>query len=157
MEFLLIMGGCALVFGVLYIVLTILSRRRRDSIWNWPTVEGQVAESALSPREPRDGEKRPRTYTPVVTYIYTVEGQPYTSQRRTTAPYPQRTFTELTKAAAVLAAYPAGGAVTVHYNPRAPQFAVLELARPAGYHAELWFGVFNLALGAVTILLYMLL
>ena len=116
-----------------------------------------MAETLLSPREPRDSEQHPRTYTPVVTYTYTVEGQSYTSKRRTTAPYPQRTFTDRTQAEAVLATYPAGGVVTVHYNPRAPQFAVLELTRPAGYHAELWFGIFNLGLGVVTLLLYVLL
>lgn len=154
MEFLLIFGGCAVFLGVVYLVLTILSRRNRDSMWDWPAAEGEILATSLYRHERRTLEKHAITFTPVVAYRYTVGEQTYRSQRRDFEPYDTHTFTESALAEAVLAQYPVGGAVKVRYNPRAPQQGVLELRRPAGYHAELLFGLFNLGLGVATILLY---
>ncbi len=157
MEFLLILGGCALVVGVAYIVMTVLSRRKRESLWDWPAVQGEVVDTALYRHERRTLDKHEITYTPVVAYRYTVEEQAYRSQQRDFAPYSAHTFTDHVAATAVLTQYPLGSAVTVRYNPRAPQQAVLKIKRPVGYHTELIFGISNLAAGVVSILLFFLL
>ncbi len=86
----------------------------------WPTVQGQVISTGMAESSDDNGV----AYAPIVRYTYEVDGVEYQSSRIAFGP------TEYTssrrKVAQVLARYPEGSAVTVHYNPNDPHEAVLE-------------------------------
>ncbi|OPX41020.1 MAG: hypothetical protein DRG82_01810 [Deltaproteobacteria bacterium] len=101
---------------------------------NWPSTQGTIISSRVSKQTRRDSKTRRNviTYYPRVQFKYTVNGRPYTSNRIEfggTSGGMERV------AKRVVNRYPSGKKVNVYYNPKDPQYAILE----AGFT---WSGLF---------------
>lgn len=153
MPFLIVFGGCLIVFGTVYVISTIVIKRSFQGTANWPKAAGEVLRAFVYRHERRTLKETSITYTPVVEYTYTVEGLPYTSQKRDFAPYDCATFTEEKKAAEIVAELPPGKPVTVRYNPDVPEQSALKVEKPRMHNTVLLFGVANALMGVLMIVL----
>jgi hypothetical protein len=153
MPFLIVFGACLIVFGATYVVSTIVTKRSFQGTANWPKAAGEVVRAFVYRHERRTPKETSITYTPVVEYTYTVEGLPYTSQKRDFAPYYCESFAEEKKAAEIVAELPAGTSVTVRYNPDVPAQAALKVVKPQMHNTVILFGVANAVVGVLMIVL----
>ena len=94
MPFLIVFGACLIVFGVVYVISTIVTKRSFQGAANWPKAAGKVVRAFVYRQERRTLKETSITFTPVVEYAYTVGEQRYTSEKRDFAPYDCATFTE---------------------------------------------------------------
>ena len=154
MEFLIIFGACVIVLGLVYIVTTILTQRSFQGAGNWPKTTGEVLRAFVYRHERRTTGGFV-TYTPVVEYAYTVDGERYTSLRRDFAP--TSAFEDEREAQKVVADAPVGHEVKVRYNPHFPQQAVLKAPKPVGDRTVLIYGAVGVVMGALMIVLAVLL
>jgi Protein of unknown function (DUF3592) len=124
----------AVVQGVLFFtaagILTTLSfasdMRRAAAAARWPTMTGTILSSIAESHRSLVPGGRGQTVTqwsPVVEYSYRVQGRDYHGSRLAFGAdvAGPRDFAE-----AIVARYPAGREVTVHFDPANPSFAVLE-------------------------------
>ena len=149
MQFLIIFGACTIVFGAVYVISTILTKRSFQGVGNWPKTVGEVQRAFVYRHERRTPQVTSVTYTPVVEYIYTVGAQRYTAQRRDWAPYDCASYDKEQEANAVVAALPKGSRVAVRYNENVPQQSVLKAQTAA--HNTVFFGMANIIMGALMI------
>lgn len=93
----------------------------------WPAVEGRVTDSAVKPMEHSRrawiGWETYYTYLPSVAYEYEAAGQHY---KNDLTAFGLTSFDTSEEAEAVLARYPKGAPVRVHYDPDDPQASVLQ-------------------------------
>ncbi len=89
---------------------------------SWPTCPGYVVYSEVKESVRRDIGDAP-SYSANVTYKYEVDGKEYTSDTVFFGQY-NSGFTGIVKK--IVERYPVRKRVTVHYDPRNPQTAVLE-------------------------------
>jgi hypothetical protein len=85
---------------------------------NWPQAQGQVLASDVTSRVQEGGKNRRRTrvYDAHISYRYLVAGRSYDSNRVwLTEP---AVYSTPDAADSFIAAYPPGGTVSVHYNPK---------------------------------------
>jgi hypothetical protein len=134
--------------GLLVALFLVSSLRRSLESARWPTVAGRILSSVAEEHRSFGAGGRGQTVTvwsPVVEYSYRIEGRDYHGSRIAFGAdvAGSRDFAE-----AIAARYPAGSAVTVHYDPGNPAFAVLEphvafawwtLFLAAGFLAAAWF------------------
>lgn len=153
MPFLIVFGACLIVFGAVYVISTIVTRRSFQGTANWPKAAGEIVRAFVYRHERRTPKETSITFTPVVEYAYTVGEQRYTSGKRDFAPYDCATFTDERKAREIIAAFPAGKAVTVRYNPVVPAQAALKVEKPKMHNTVLLFGVANAVMGVLMIVL----
>ncbi len=85
---------------------------------DWPTTPGTVLSSTLE----IDSDAESTTYTPRLSYSYTVDGAPHHASRITFA---QRSMLGESWARKIVRDHPAGAEVTVHYDPSRPWKAAL--------------------------------
>jgi hypothetical protein len=111
-------GGLCLYGGIRDIVMTKLSQ-------NWPGVEGRIISSTIVEEvhwSGKDNRTRSVIYIPEVKYTYTISSQVFTSHRigfgGSDGPK--------SDAQKIIARYPVGKNVIVHYSPKDPQKSVLE-------------------------------
>jgi|AMWB02.1.fsa_nt_gi hypothetical protein len=145
----LILGILCIVAGALIILFGLLQARKASTAKaRWAEAHGQILESHLQSQRSRSSSGiSSTTYSPEVTYEYEVDGQTYTGNR---LGFGSGSFSEK-KAKAKIAPYPAGAAVTVHYDPAEPSNAVLEtVATNKG--GALVLGGALIALGVITML-----
>jgi hypothetical protein len=91
---------------------------------NWPGTQGTIVSSHISKQTRRDSKRRTViTYYPSVQYKYAVKGRSYISNR---IEFGGASGGMKSTAEKVVKRYPSGKNVTVHYNPRDPQYAILE-------------------------------
>ena len=132
--------------GGLFIFLAINQKlKAQKAEKTWPTVPGVVLDSEIKiHRRTSSRGGSSRTYQPYVTYEYRVKDQAYVSD--------QLGFGNATygsgKAHDILALYPQGAPVTVHYDPTDPSKAVLE-TKAVGFWIYLILGIIILAAGIV--------
>jgi len=157
MPFLLVLGIGFILIGLTYITLIVVGRQKQQPLGHWPTTRGTVERSYVQEREPRPFQKQPETYTPVVIFSYSVDGETYVAKARSFAGAGAQTTRDLIAAEAVVKEYPPDSTVTVHYNPNTPSQAVLEVAKPTGYNTSLIVNVGNVIAGGLIILVYALL
>ena len=153
MPFLIVFGACLIVFGAVYVISTIVTKRSFQGPANWPKAAGEVVRAFVYRHERRTPQETSITYTPVVEYAYSVGEQRYTSEKRDFAPYYLASYPDERRAAAVVAAFPAGKAVTVRYNPAVPAQAALKVAKPQMHNTVLLFGIANAVMGVLMIVL----
>jgi hypothetical protein len=153
MPFLIVFGACLIVFGAVYVISTIMTKRSFQGTANWPKAAGEVLRAFVYRHERRTPKETSVTYTPVVEYAYTVAEQRYTSEKRDFSPYDCATFTEEKKAAEIVAELPPGKSVTVRYNPAVPEQAALKVEKPKMHNTVLLFGVANVVMGVLMIVL----
>ena len=83
------------------------------------------------------------SYSPEITYKYTVDGKDYTGRKFRTLGYSSERKIEIEK---LISKYPAGSKIKVFYNPSAPGEAAVEKA-PAPSKVILIFGTIIICLG----------
>ncbi len=108
---------------------------------DWPTVEGEILRSSVHMTETpvkKNGRevpnKKSRSYSPAIEYLYTVKGQELTSTRVT---IDDESLGTEASARAIVDKYPAHSKVKVSYQPDQPATSVLEPGSWAG--AYRWF------------------
>jgi len=153
MPFLIVFGACLIVFGAVYVISTIVTKRSFQGTANWPKAAGEVVRAFVYRHERRLPQETIVTYTPVTEYVYTVDGQPYTSQKRDFTPYYCDSFAEEKKAVEIVVELPPGKSVDVRYNPYVPAQAALKVAKPSAHNTVLLFGVVNAVVGVLMIVL----
>lgn len=151
MEFLIVFGGCVVVLGIAYIVITILSKRNAQGAGYWPKIEGKVLRAFIYKHERKTPSETSVTFTPVVEYAYTVDEVAHTSQRRDFSP--ASSFEDKGEAQKVVDAFAVGSEVEVRYNPNFPQQAALSVPKPMGHNGNLLYGIVNIVMGALMIVL----
>ncbi len=107
----------AAVFGfILY-----AASQKNKAAAAWPTVPGKIVSSEVQTlRSSENG----LSYEANIVYTYTVDGQALTGNKVNFSAFRSTNKAEPQKK---VDAYPAGAEVTVHYNPKKPQEAVLEV------------------------------
>ncbi|MBN2001712.1 MAG: DUF3592 domain-containing protein [Anaerolineae bacterium] len=153
MPFLIVFGAFLIVFGAAYVIFTIVTKRSYQGTANWPKAAGEVLRAFVYRHERRTPKEISITYTPVVEYAYSVGDQRYTSEKRDFAPYYCDSFAEEGKAAEIVAELPPGKSVTVRYNPVVPAQAALKVEKPKMHNTVLLFGVANVVVGVLMIVL----
>ncbi len=106
-------------------------RSRRD----WPTAAGEIIESKIT------GEK---AIVPSVTYTYAVGDNAYTATSDLGTPGFGNAAKRLNAAQTLIADYPVGKGVRVHYNPADPRESYLTTAVP--WNAYMRYGLWICAL-----------
>ncbi len=125
----LVVGAAFVVFGIVTFGWGGEELDEAEASVHWPSVEGIVTSSEVSAsRYTAPGQARldETTYRPEVTYTYQVEGKDYTGHRVS-----YRAQGDLASARELVARYPAGKQVQVHYDPKAPGTATLEVGSEA--------------------------
>jgi hypothetical protein len=122
-----LVGGIALLVGGMILRKQVLEAQK------WPGTSGIVLESTIQSDSSQNGEI---TFGPKVVYEYQVAGKKFTSD--------QLALVEIdtaneNAARAKAEKYPAGSPVTVHYDPRKPNMAFIEIDDPT--HGALPWGM----------------
>jgi hypothetical protein len=140
-----IVYGVFVVFGLILVIISITSKRRAKAAQAWPTIPGAVLASRVDIHTTTDSEGHTSTtYRPMVDYQYSIMGQEYRASR---IAFGANTFNRK-KSDSIIAKYPAGQQVMVHYNPDKPEDAVLE-AEVQGGTASLIIGIVLMGVGVV--------
>jgi hypothetical protein len=119
-EAMMILGTMCFPFAAFY-----AARRHRDAVQArasaaWPTVPGKIERTGT---RRTSGAYRTVFYELTLAYRYEVDGVPYTGDMAQFGP-PRVTNRDFIEGLAEK--YPVGKDVTVHYDPEAPEIAVLE-------------------------------
>ena len=153
MEFLIVLGAGAILFGLACVVSIIRLKHNGQGMANWPRVGGTITESFVYTHARQTLEQAAVTYTPVVAYTYVVDGKTYRANKRDGAPYYGNSTPRRAEADARIAALPAGKAVRVRYNPHVPEQSVLHVSRPIAHNAVLLFGIMDMLIGVGCVVL----
>jgi hypothetical protein len=153
MQFLIVLGSGAFVLGLAFVIWISATKRRGQGAPNWPGVAGEVVSANVVSVERETPRGIERTYTPVLTYTYSVAGQAYEARRQNLLPDSDATYDDFARARQAIARYPAGAAVKVYHNPTNPQQAVLERPKAVAHNTVLLYGVTCMIAGAVILAL----
>ncbi len=151
-------GALCLLIGLGSLGFGWVSYQADQAAKQWPVVEGQITEASVRESTSRDsGGYEKHHFTPEVVYEFQVEGESYTSNRLT--PSFQTSYSDATEAQAVLATYPKGLRVEVHYDPQDPNQAALDVegGSPAAWLAGILgacFALGGLFFGGLGLFLY---
>jgi len=110
----------ALSFGVFVMMLHQYLQERKSS--RWPHVEGKVIESTVVDNF-ENSESEKAEFRPQVKYQYRVDGTDYTAEQFS---YNRVVITRNEATSLVEQRYQPGHKVTVFYNPKHPEQAVLQ-------------------------------
>ena len=114
--------------GVMVLALLWASRRQLAEASGWPQTAGRIVSSTVEHYRQRVGGARTGSlvtfYEAVVEYDYSVNGRAYHSTRLS---FGGKTAGSQQRAEAAAARYPEGSQVMVHYDPKNPSNAVLEV------------------------------
>lgn len=111
---------------------------------SWPTAKGQVVFIDL---DISNGRKGGKTYTPTVKYEYVVNGVSHTGDRIASG---ERSLSSSSDTAALFRRYQVGRPVTVHYDPKHPASAMLEVGTKGGDWIMLALGLLFSGIGGFT-------
>lgn len=137
--------GIFMALGLILIIVSITSKKKAKAAQGWPTVPGVILSSRVEAHMERDTDGyNTTTYKPVVTYQYKVMGQEYTSSR---IGFGSEAFSRK-KCEEMIAGYPVGQPVNVHYDPDKPENATIE-TKAQGGTASLVVGILFLGAGLV--------
>lgn len=147
--FTLILPVAFILLGIALIAAFFVNRRERKAAAAWPTTRGRITMSQVIEKVERetddDGDEREDTiYQPEIRFEYRVDGGAYSSN--TWKPGGAVGTGSPKFAESIVARYPVGQSVAVHYDPKHPDHAVLEPDNRAGATAPLVAGLaFGLA------------
>ena len=132
--FLLALAGAALLIALALGVLVWRVRRLKRAVEvakRWPTASGRVVGTQIEVRS----FSRGISYGAIIAYEYDIAGVRYRSHRYSlSGPH---YFSFAGRAKRLLARFPAGTPVTVHYDPAKPGEGVIALIAPAVF--TMWF------------------
>jgi len=137
------------VIGVILIVYSLLTERRSRAVESWATTPGIVIDASINSDEKiRERRQSVKFYSPGVQYTYKVGRREFVSDKiwihTREQPDPE-------EARRVVASYPTGKAVLVHYNPKDPADSVLEVGTGSATSEFLGCGI---ALAVVSALMF---
>jgi len=125
--------GFALLFGLVVFAFTRVAAQAK----RWPTAAGRIETSFVTPYQLRNrstGESTPRLetrYRPNIVYGYDVAGVHYRGDK---VSYFGRGANSADIAQEVVARYPVGTQLTVHYNPQNPSESAIDPRIPLGLY-----------------------
>jgi hypothetical protein len=129
-TFVIIIAALVLIcaaFGAYLIYAGLRSRKLAKASETWPTASGTVVSSDVKSHTVRTKQARTTTYTPVVTYSYSVGEFAY---QGSVIRFGDLSSGSPTVAQELAAKYPQGAAVSVRYDPAEPGRATLETVMP---------------------------
>ena len=110
--------------GLVAVLVVGFSILRGQKSRSWPSVAGSILSSSISVHESTDEDGSTTTnYGVDLLYRYSVSGQEFQGTRRT---FIDVHTSSRSRAEKILAKYPQGSSVTVHYDPQKPSTCVLE-------------------------------
>jgi hypothetical protein len=115
-----ILGAICFPFGVYFLARSQMNAVRAGVSQSWPSVPGIVQSSKI---EKRLNGVPMMIYRLALTYRYDVDGRPYHGD---TVQFGPRWAASRRLIEKLAEKYPGGAAVTVHYDPKDPNVAVLE-------------------------------
>ena len=120
-------GALMIVMGGVFGAVAADNYRDGEATKAWPSTTGQILTADVDEevrRERRDNGsyRERRTYTPRITYAYTIQGIEYTGHRIRT----DDSGGDRDKAFDTINEYPVGSTVDVFYDPENPDSAVLK-------------------------------
>jgi hypothetical protein len=96
----------------------------------YPSVEGEIVETTVNYNQIQSSELRPVSVSPHTVYKFVVDGKEYIGKKINI--YKSFSYSNLDPDAATetadkfLEKYPIGSTVTVHYNPKNPEDAIID-------------------------------
>jgi hypothetical protein len=117
-------GGFFLLAGAILLFFAIRTRRKSNASMAWPSTTGQISTASVRQNSSTDEDGHVNfTYSPVVEYDFSVNGQAFKGRRInygiTASPTKEAAQKEVDR-------FSVGRQVTVFYNPEKPGEAVLE-------------------------------
>jgi hypothetical protein len=147
----IIVGLVFLVAGIYMTVTGVSVIQKVGASEDWPTVTGRVTDSSVEVQRNETGtgrkKKRSTYYAPDVSYTYSVEGVPYSSNQII---YGATRYDDKSTAQAIAGQYPKGSDVTVYYDPESPDSAVLEPGIKSSSYTMLIMGIVFIVTGVIT-------
>ena len=134
--------------GLFMLIRGLIEFRAGKASRDWPSVEGQVVTAMVEKKVDHDEDGTTTSYSPRVTYTYSVSGQQYASDQVVVGA--RRHYPSRARAEAKLA-YRSGQQVTAFYNPDNPAQAVLEAGATRGVWGTLLIGIVFTVLGGVVL------
>lgn len=144
-----------------YLLVSLAGRvlKERQRAREWPVTGGLVSGANIQKKSRSTFRRnifgnpgRVNVFQPVITYSYTVGGQPYQGSRFKNSWPGEWAAPNLVEAEAVLSGYTPGKTVQVHYDPVDPARACLELEPSnAGVQVTRWSGFLLLAAAVVVL------
>lgn len=131
-----VIGVALLVVAAIVFLIRRRTAARQAASLSWPTCEGEVTRSWVHSYRDKD---RDTQYMARVKYAYRIDGVGYESER--IAWGGRASSGVATAAQAVVARYPVGSSLRVHYNPGKPKEAVLEPSETGGLSLMTYIGV----------------
>jgi hypothetical protein len=123
------------------------ARNKLRKVHTWPVTRGVIISSEAAVKVELNMEGRDRYHKmPEVRYTYSVAGRPYTGKRLTYAIHSMNDQ----KAEMIVAFYPVGKEVDVHYDPKDPSHACLEIQEEKGASSCVTIAGYILAFLALT-------
>ncbi len=140
--FAFLLPAATIAMGLAGVVQFFKLRRLKSASARWPTVNGTITKSDVveEVREDHDDNRSQRQelrYRPAVQFSYRVGGQDYSSGTRKWGW--SEIYMDREEPQKIVAKYPKGASVPVHYDPANPENAVLEPANGGGTAAPLIF------------------
>jgi hypothetical protein len=142
-------GAVVVLVGAMVLVGAVRLRARSRQMLRWPIVTGKVISSEMASTGGADAGSM-TTARATVRYAYRVDGKPYESERIQSGPDGDRPHPG--PAEQILARYPVGSRVSVHYEPENPGNAALEAAATGRAAALAMFGLALLVIGVAVII-----
>lgn len=147
------------LFFIAGLVLTAITTRRlviakRNE--GWPTTTGTIISSKLESYEQSRSDHPSLSdiiYSPRVEYQYIVDSEAYTSSRVAAADYSSSDYGEMN---AIIQRYPEGKRIAVHFDPKDPGYAVLEVGMTEGNYVNLVISFFALSIPGGILLIFWL-
>jgi hypothetical protein len=136
--------------GLFMLIRGLIEFRTSKASRDWPSVEGQVVAAMVETKVDHDEDGTTTSYSPRVTYTYSVSGQRYASDQVVIGA--RRHYPSRARAEAKLA-YRSGQQVTVYCNPDNPAKAVLEAGATRGAWGSLLIGIVFTVLGGVVLVI----
>lgn len=152
----LVVSFVFLFSGIGFVLILLYQRKKKKATvsMSWPETKGTVIKSEVSVGESvfgsdDEGQSQPM-YSALVSYTYQVENTLYTSDRISFGG--KSSYSKPDKVKMVLGHYPEGKSVSVFYDPKKPEEAVL--ARSAeGSGVILVAGISFLVIGLLTLVI----
>ena len=145
-----ILYSIMILAGLLFIFLAVNQRMKaKRAEETWQTIPGVITNSQIQTHHSRNSKGQSRTsYEPCVNYQYQIMGSSYTGN---SIGFGKANY-DFNKANSIIAKYPQGATVMVHYNPEDPQKAVLE-TKASGFATFLAVGIIFLIIGCAALIL----
>jgi hypothetical protein len=134
----LAVGVIIWILGLLLVFWQIRELHAAAVIQQWPTVEGTVLQARVI---------GVRAFRPNITYVYTVSGVTYRDSTDLDQPGFGGRNNKENAAETIIAAYPTGSRVIVHYNPANPGVSVLRTSPDWSTFGKIGLGGFLFGLG----------